>query len=117
VVFGLSTDYEVFLLSRMVEAHDGGADTTEAARVGTVRTARVVTAAATLLVLVTGAFALSPLTPMRMLGLGMIIALVLDATLVRMLLVPATVRLLGAANWWSPFPRREREAAAPVAAE
>jgi len=103
VVFGLSTDYEVFLLSRMVEAHDNGADTTEAARIGTVRTARVVTAAATLLVIVTGAFALSPLTPMRMLGIGMIIALIIDATLVRMLLVPATVRLLGAANWWSPF--------------
>ncbi|WP_067857623.1 MMPL family transporter [Nocardia shimofusensis] len=112
VVFGLSTDYEVFLLSRMVEAHHDGADTTEAARIGTIRTARVVTAAATLLVIVTGAFALSPLTPMRMLGLGMIIALVIDATLVRMLLVPATVRLLGAANWWSPFARvdhRERE--------
>ncbi|MBF6353677.1 MMPL family transporter [Nocardia higoensis] len=108
VVFGLSTDYEVFLLSRMVEAHDNGADTTEAARIGTVRTARVVTAAATLLVIVTGAFALSPLTPMRMLGLGMIIALIIDATLVRMLLVPATVRLLGAANWWSPFPRPSR---------
>jgi len=102
VVFGLSTDYEVFLLSRMVEAHDAGADTAGAVRIGTVRTARVITAAATLLVLVTGAFTLSPLTPMRFLGIGMIIALVVDATLVRMLLVPALVKLMGRANWWLP---------------
>ncbi|WP_063051875.1 MMPL family transporter [Nocardia arthritidis] len=102
VVFGLSTDYEVFLLSRMVEAHDAGADTAASVRAGTVKTARVITAAATLLVIVTGAFTLSPLTPMRFLGLGMIIALVVDATLVRMLLVPALVQLMGPANWWSP---------------
>lgn len=109
VIFGLSTDYEVFLLSRMVEAHDAGADTTAAVRIGTVRTARVVTAAATLLIVVTGAFTLSPLTPMRFLGLGMIVALLVDATLVRMLLVPATVRLLGTANWWAPrLPARGR---------
>ncbi|MFD0363209.1 MMPL family transporter [Nocardia sp. GCM10030253] len=102
VVFGLSTDYEVFLLSRMVEAHHAGADTAAAVRIGTVKTARVITAAATLLILVTGAFTLSPLTPMRFLGLGMIIALIIDATLVRMLLVPALVKLMGRANWWMP---------------
>ncbi|WP_067697934.1 MMPL family transporter [Nocardia jejuensis] len=102
VVFGLSTDYEVFLLSRMVEAHDAGAGTEEAVRTGTVQTARVITAAATLLVLITAAFALSPLTPMRFLGLGMVIALIIDATLVRMLLVPALVKLMGPANWWTP---------------
>lgn len=102
VVFGLSTDYEVFLLSRMVEAHDAGADTEESVHTGTVRTARIITAAATLLVLITGAFTLSPLTPMRFLGLGMVIALVIDATLVRMLLVPALVKLMGPANWWTP---------------
>ncbi|MFE3101119.1 MMPL family transporter [Nocardia tengchongensis] len=102
VVFGLSTDYEVFLLSRMVEAHDAGADTEESVRIGTVQTARVITAAATLLVLITGAFTLSPLTPMRFLGLGMVIALIIDATLVRMLLVPALVKLMGPANWWAP---------------
>lgn len=106
VVFGLSTDYEVFLLSRMVEAHNAGADTTGAVRIGTVKTARVITAAATLLVIVTGAFTLSPLTPMRFLGLGMIIALLIDATLVRMLLVPALVKLMGPANWWNPLAGR-----------
>lgn len=108
VVFGLSTDYEVFLLSRMKEAHDAGADTAEAVRTGTIHTARVITAAATLLVLITGAFTLSPLTPMRFLGLGMVIALVIDATLVRMLLVPALVKLMGEANWWMPGRRRAR---------
>lgn len=114
VVFGLSTDYEVFLLSRMVEAHRAGADTAGAVRIGTVRTARVITAAATLLVLVTGAFTLSPLTPMRFLGVGMIIALVVDATLVRMLLVPALVELMGRANWWMPGSGRLRRRSVTV---
>lgn len=106
VVFGLSTDYEVFLLSRMVEAHRAGAGTLAAVRTGTVRTARVITAAAMLLVFITGAFTLSPLTPMRLLGLGMILALIIDATLVRILLVPALVTLMGPVNWW---PMRSRE--------
>ncbi|MFI9503016.1 MMPL family transporter [Nocardia sp. NPDC052566] len=114
VVFGLSTDYEVFLLSRMVEAHGAGAGTEEAVRAGTLKTARVITAAATLLIIVTGAFTLSPLTPMRFLGLGMIIALLIDATLVRMLLVPALVKLMGAANWWMPG---ARQAPPPAPAE
>ncbi|MBB5911859.1 RND superfamily putative drug exporter [Nocardia transvalensis] len=112
VVFGLSTDYEVFLLSRMAEAHREGADTADAVRIGIVKTARVITAAATLLVFITGAFTLSPLTPMRFLGLGMIIALIVDATLVRMLLVPALVKLMGPVNWW---PGGRRAVAATVA--
>ena len=102
VVFGLSTDYEVFLLSRMVEARSSGATTAEAVRFGAERTGRVVTAAALLLVVVTGAFTLSGLSIMRFLGVGMILALVIDATAVRMLLVPALVKLMGAANWWVP---------------
>ncbi|MCT6735548.1 MMPL family transporter [Rhodococcus qingshengii] len=102
VVFGLSTDYEVFLISRMVEAKHAGASTDEAILIGATRTGRVVTAAATLLILVTGAFTLSELAPMRFIGIGMIIALALDATLVRMLLVPALVTLMGNANWWGP---------------
>ncbi|RDI68931.1 MMPL family transporter [Nocardia pseudobrasiliensis] len=108
VVFGLSTDYEVFLLSRMVEARHEGADTAGAVRIGIVKTARVITAAATLLVFITGAFTLSPLTPMRFLGLGMIIALIIDATLVRMLLVPALVKLMGPLNWWPGGVRTSR---------
>lgn len=102
VVFGLSTDYEVFLISRMIEARQAGADTATAVRIGMIKTGRIVTAAATLLVIVTGAFALSSLTPMKFLGIGMILALIIDATLVRMLLVPALVKLMGEANWWFP---------------
>ena len=102
VVFGLSTDYEVFLLSRMVEARTRGASTVEAITTGLARTGRVISAAALLLIVVTGAFALSTVTTMRFVGVGMIIALVLDATVVRMLLVPALIGLLGDAAWWAP---------------
>lgn len=106
VVFGLSTDYEVFLLSRIVEAHDLGATTEEAVKVGLTRSGRVITAAALLLIVVTGAFALSGIQMMRFVGVGMILALVLDATIIRMLLVPALLKLLGPANWWLPRPLR-----------
>lgn len=102
VVFGLSTDYEVFLMSRMVEARAAGATTEEAVRVGAERTGRVVTAAAMLLIVVTGAFTVSGLSIMRFLGVGMILALIIDATVVRMLLVPSLVKLMGEANWWAP---------------
>ncbi|AUS78816.1 MMPL family transporter [Actinoalloteichus sp. AHMU CJ021] len=106
VVFGLSTDYEVFLLSRMVEARSYGATTEEAVRTGLARTGRVITAAALLLIVVTGAFAFSGLQMMRFIGVGMILALALDATIVRMLLVPALMKLLGNAGWWAPGPLR-----------
>ncbi|WP_067500080.1 MMPL family transporter [Actinoplanes sp. TFC3] len=102
VVFGLSTDYEVFLLSRMVEARTRGACTAEAVTTGLTRTGRVISAAALLLIVVTGAFALSSVSTMRFVGVGMIVALFLDATVVRMLLVPAVLRLLGDAAWWAP---------------
>ncbi|MDH6677867.1 putative membrane protein YdfJ with MMPL/SSD domain [Rhodococcus sp. LBL1] len=102
VVFGLSTDYEVFLMSRMVEARAAGASTEEAVRIGAERTGRVVTAAAMLLIVVTGAFTASGLSIMRFLGVGMILALIIDATVVRMLLVPSLVKLMGEANWWAP---------------
>ncbi|MGL4306522.1 MAG: MMPL family transporter [Mycobacteriaceae bacterium] len=102
VIFGLSTDYEVFLISRIVEAKNPHTSTEEAILVGVTKTGRVVTAAAILLMLVTGAFALSALTPMRFIGIGMIIALTIDATLVRMLLVPTLIKLMGRANWYGP---------------
>lgn len=104
VVFGLSTDYEVFLLSRMVEARAQGASTEEAVSTGLARTGRVISAAALLLILVTGAFSFSDIAVMRFVGVGMIFALALDATVVRMLLVPAVLRLLGKASWWAPGP-------------
>ncbi|WP_424183610.1 MMPL family transporter [Actinokineospora sp. G85] len=106
VVFGLSTDYETFLLSRMVEARHTGLSTRAAVRLGLVRTGPMITAAALLLAVVTGAFALSGLQSMRLIGVGMIVALLLDATVVRMLLVPAVIRLFGDRAWWSPGPLR-----------
>jgi RND superfamily putative drug exporter len=106
VVFGLSTDYETFLLSRMVEARNRGMSTPEAVRTGLVRTGRMISAAALLLIVVTGAFGLSSIVIMRFIGVGMIVALVLDATVVRLLLVPAVLRLLGNAAWWAPGPLR-----------
>ena len=102
VTFGLSTDYEVFLVARMVEAHDKGADTAEAVRKGMATTGRVITAAAALLVIVTGAAGLSEVALMKIAGFGMALAIVIDATIVRMLLVPALVTLMGPANWWMP---------------
>ncbi|MET4048719.1 hypothetical protein BJD99_02315 [Rhodococcus sp. 1163] len=102
VVFGLSTDYEVFLMSRMVEARAGGASTEEAVVIGAQRTGRIVTAAALILIIVTGAFTISELSIMRFLGFGMILALIVDATIIRMLLVPSLVKLMGEANWWAP---------------
>jgi RND superfamily putative drug exporter len=115
VVFGLSTDYEVFLLSRMVEARTRGASTAEAVTTGLARTGRVISAAAILLIVVTGAFALSAVTTMRFVGVGMIIALLLDATIVRMLLVPALLGLLGGAAWWAPGPLRRLQERAGLA--
>ncbi|WP_186626985.1 MMPL family transporter [Rhodococcus sp. BP22] len=102
VVFGLSTDYEVFLMSRMVEARADGASTEEAVVIGAQRTGRIVTAAALILIIVTGAFTISELSIMRFLGFGMILALIVDATIIRMLLVPSLVKLMGEANWWAP---------------
>jgi RND superfamily putative drug exporter len=106
MILGLSTDYEVFLLSRMVEARNKGATNEEAVSVGLAKTGRVITAAAILLIMVTGAFAFSQVAMMRFVGVGMILALALDATIVRMILVPAVLKLLGNAAWWAPAPLR-----------
>ncbi|QLY27596.1 MMPL family transporter [Nocardia huaxiensis] len=102
VVYGLSIDYEVFLLSRMVEARARGASTEEAIRVGTVQTGRIITAAALILLVVTGAFAFSDLVMMQYIAYGMIAALIIDATILRMVLVPAVMKLLGERCWWAP---------------
>jgi trehalose monomycolate/heme transporter len=106
IMFGLSMDYEVFLLSRIRESYDRTGDNTAAIASGLQRTGGVITSAALLLVIVIGMFSLSSITFIKLLGVGMIVALVLDATLVRLLLVPATMRLLGDANWWAPAPLR-----------
>src|SRR6202035_1951594 len=100
IMFGLS------LLSRIRERYDQTGDNTGAIASGLQRTGGVITSAALLLVIVIGMFSLSSITFIKLLGVGMIVALVLDATLVRLLLVPATMRLLGSANWWAPRPLR-----------
>ncbi|OZD08102.1 RND transporter [Rhodococcus sp. 06-235-1A] len=102
IVFGLSTDYEVFLLSRMVEAREQGSSTSEAIHIGSSHTGRIITAAALILIVVTGAFAFSDLVMMKYIAYGMIAALIIDATVIRMFLVPATMKLLGDASWWAP---------------
>ncbi|WP_179476011.1 MMPL family transporter [Mycolicibacterium vinylchloridicum] len=102
VIYGLSTDYEVFLVSRMVEARERGMSTAEAIRIGTATTGRIITAAALVLIVVAGAFAFSDLVMMKYLAFGLITALVLDATIIRMFLVPAVMKLLGDDCWWAP---------------
>ena len=106
IIFGLSMDYEVFLLSRIRERYDLTGDNTAAVAGGLQRTGGVITSAALLLVIVIGAFSASGITFIKMMGIGMIVALIVDATLVRVLLVPATMRLLGRANWYAPKPLR-----------
>jgi trehalose monomycolate/heme transporter len=102
VIWGLSTDYEVFLVSRMVEARERGLSTAEAIRIGTATTGRLITGAALVLAVVAGAFVFSDLVMMKYLAFGLLIALLLDATIVRMFLVPAIMKLLGDDCWWAP---------------
>lgn len=104
VTFGLSMDYEVFLLSRIKEEHDAGADTRRAVALGLQRSGRIITAAAALLAVVFAAFVTSSVTSVKMLGFGIGFAILLDATVVRGLLVPALMRIAGKYNWWAPRP-------------
>jgi len=102
VVFGLSMDYELFLLSRIREEHLLGKSNVESVALGLQRSARIITAAAMLLAVVFAAFVTSGVTSIKMMGFGVAFAVVLDATLIRALLVPALMRLLGERNWWAP---------------
>ncbi len=106
IAFGLSMDYEVFLLSRIKEEHDRTGDTTAAVAAGLERTGRIVTTAAALLAIVFLAFATSKVSFLQLFGVGTALAIVIDATLIRALLVPAFMRLAGRANWWAPTPLR-----------
>jgi len=106
VVFGLSTDYGVFLLSRIKEARDGGSSDAEAVAVGLERTGRVVTAAALLFSIAIGAFVTSQIVFIKELGLGIALAVLIDSTIIRALLVPSLMQLLGSWNWWAPEPLR-----------
>ena len=107
VAFGLSMDYELFLLSRIKEEHNVGRSNIESVATGLQRSARIITAAAGLLAIVFASFVLSSVTSIKMLGFGVAFAIILDATLVRALLVPALMRLFGERNWWAPKAMRK----------
>jgi uncharacterized membrane protein YdfJ with MMPL/SSD domain len=104
ILFGLSMDYEVFLLSRIRESYDATGDNAASVARGLARTARVITAAAAIMVVVFMANVLGPEVSVKQIGLGLAVAVLIDATLVRMVLVPAVMELLGKANWWLPRP-------------
>jgi len=104
IAFALSTDYGVFLLSRIKEARESGMNDTEAVAVGVGRTGRIITAAALLFCIAIGAFATSQIVFIKELGIGAALAVIIDATVVRALLVPSLMKLLGSRNWWSPRP-------------
>jgi putative drug exporter of the RND superfamily len=102
IVFGLSMDYEVFLLSAVREEYDRSGDNATAVAEGLAGTARVITAAALIMVFVFGSFVVADLRALKLIGLGLAVAVAIDATIVRVVLVPATMELLGDANWWLP---------------
>ena len=110
VIFGLSMDYEVLLLSRIQEAYRRTGDNTASVAEGLARTAGVITGAALIMVIVFAAFALAEVITIKSIGVGMAIAVLVDATIIRVLLVPATMRLMGDWNWWAPG----RSAASPI---
>lgn len=102
ITFGLSMDYELFLLSRIKEQHDAGLSTTESVAMGLQKSGRIITAAALVLAVSFFAFVTSGVSVMKMMGLGIAFAVLLDATIIRALLVPALMRLFGNLNWWAP---------------
>jgi RND superfamily putative drug exporter len=106
ILFGLSMDYEVFLLSRVREQWDKTGDNAASVAVGLQKTGRIITSAALLLAIVIGAFSLSGIVFMKLIGIGQLVALLVDATIVRALLVPAAMKLMGSLNWWAPGPMR-----------
>jgi uncharacterized membrane protein YdfJ with MMPL/SSD domain len=110
VAFGLSTDYGVFLLARIKEARDRGAPDSEAVAIGLERTGRIVTACAVLFSIAIGAFATSRIIFIKENGVGTALAVLIDASIVRALLVPSLMELLGRWNWWSPRPLRRLHA-------
>jgi putative drug exporter of the RND superfamily len=120
VLFGLSMDYQVFLLSRIKERYDESGSTTEAVSYGVASTARLITGAALIIVAVFGGFAMGDLIMFQQMGFGIAVALLIDATIIRSVLLPAAMRLLGRWNWYLPrwlewLPRIQIEAEAPEA--
>ncbi|MCW2923396.1 MAG: putative rane protein mmpL3, partial [Thermoleophilia bacterium] len=108
LLFGLSMDYEVFMLAKVTELYQAGHDDREATARGVASTAPLVTGAAMILIVIGIAFATTQLVLVKQIGFGMAVALALDATIVRVLLLPATMRWLGPANWWMPASLQRR---------
>jgi RND superfamily putative drug exporter len=108
MIFGVSMDYEVFLLSRIWEAYENGDSNTASVAKGLVSTAGIITSAAAIIIVVTGAFAFSSVIITKAIGLGLAVAVFVDATIIRILLVPATMRVLGDWNWWPGYRNRSR---------
>ncbi|MGM7634393.1 MMPL family transporter [Bacillus sp. Hm123] len=109
LVFGLSMDYEVFLISRIREFYLKTSDNTAATVEGLANTSKVITAAALIMIVITGAFAFTGVAPVKQIGIGIAIAIAIDATIIRLLLVPSLMKLLGDWNWWYPFGGRRKE--------
>ncbi|MFJ7733905.1 MMPL family transporter [Lysinibacillus sp. NPDC097231] len=106
LVFGLSMDYEVFLISRIQEEYQKGADNTRATIDGLTSTSRIITSAALIMIVITGAFAFTDVMPVKQIGVGIAIAIALDATIIRLMLVPSLMKLFGDWNWWLPFTKK-----------
>lgn len=103
LVFGLSMDYEVFLISRIQEEYNKGKTNTGATVAGLVSTSKIITSAALIMIVLTGAFAFTDVMPMKQIGVGIAIAIAIDATIIRLMLVPSLMKLFGEWNWWYPF--------------
>jgi len=110
IVFGLSTDYEVFLISRIQEIYRSTGDNDRATLEGLALTSKIITSAAAIMVVITGAFAFTGVMPVKQLGVGIALAIFIDATIVRMVLVPSMMKLFGDWNWWAPKAFRRRPA-------
>ncbi|MEC1177964.1 MMPL family transporter [Metasolibacillus meyeri] len=107
LVFGLSMDYEVFLISRIQEEYLKGADNTTATVDGLVSTSKIITSAALIMIVITGAFAFTDVMPVKQIGVGIAIAIAIDATVIRLMLVPSLMKLFGDWNWWLPFAKKK----------
>jgi RND superfamily putative drug exporter len=106
VVFGLSMDYEVFLISRIQEEYHRTFDNNFATLEGLTITSKIITAAAAIMIVVTGAFAFTDIVPVKQIGIAVALSIFIDATIVRMILVPSLMKLLGDWNWWLPFSKK-----------
>lgn len=107
LVFGLSMDYEVFLISRIQEEYEKGATNTKATIEGLVSTSKIITSAALIMIVVTGAFIFTDVLPVKQIGAGIAIAVAIDATIIRLMLVPSLMKLFGDWNWWLPFQKKK----------